>query len=201
MKRILVPTDFSDCADRATEVAAQIARATDSRLYLMHIINMPSYESNAGIGQSPDMAEGIFFMKLAQKKFKELLAKPFLEKVNVVELIQYNSVYESISAQAKENEIDLVVMGSHGVSGSKEFFVGSNTERVIRSCDAPVLTIKNKHENFVPRDIVFASNFFEESYSVFEHVKLFAEVFESKVHLLKVVTPQHFENNKVQHEV
>lgn len=193
MKRILVPTDFSECANQATEVAAKIARETGARIYLMHIINMPSYDSNSGIGNSHDVAEGLFYMKLAKKKFGELLEMPMMAEVNVVELIQYNSVYESISVQAKENEIDLVVMGSHGVSGSQEFFVGSNTERVVRTCELPVLTIKKKHENFSIKDIVFASNFYEESLSVFEHIRKFAEIFKSRIHLLKVITPQHFE--------
>jgi nucleotide-binding universal stress UspA family protein len=108
MKRILVPTDFSECANMATELAASIARKNDARLFLMHIIQIPSYESNTSIETYQDVAEGLFLMKIVKQKFKDLLDQPYLKDVNVVELIQFDSVYESVSKQAKEHEIDLI---------------------------------------------------------------------------------------------
>ena len=55
--------------------------------------------------------------------------------------------------------IDLIVMGSHGASGLKEMFVGSNAEKVVRTSDVPVLVIKNEHRSFNVSDFVFASDF------------------------------------------
>ncbi len=193
MQKILVPTDFSECAEMAVQTAASIARKTDSRLYLMHIIQIPSYESNTSIESYQDIAESLFVMKLVKKKFAELLAKPFLKDVNVIELIQFDSVYESISKQATNNEIDLIVMGSHGASGAKELFIGSNTEKIIRTSNIPVLTVKSRHDDFNPQNFVFASNFYGESDRNFHKIQAIANIFGAKIHLLKVNTPNNFE--------
>lgn len=193
MKRILVPTDFSECAGHALEVAATIARKEGARLYIMHIIQIPSYESNTSIESYQDIAEGLFLMKLVKQKFSELLAQPYLKDVNVLELIQFDSVYESISRQAKEHEIDLIVMGSHGASGAREFIIGSNTEKIIRTSEVPVLTIKSQYHDFSPKNIVFASNFYGESSWNFDAIRKFSRLFGSTIHLLKVNTPNNFE--------
>lgn len=193
MNRILVPTDFSECAGWATEVAAGIAKKTNARLYIMHIVQIPSYESNTSLDSYSDIAESLFVMKLVKKKFAELLEQPYLEGVNVIELIQFDSVYESISKQAKEQEIDLIVMGSHGSSGAKELLIGSNTEKIIRTSEIPVLSIKSRMPDFRPGNIVFASNFYGESLRNFERIRDIAQLFNATIHLLKVNTPNNFE--------
>lgn len=193
MKRILVPTDFSECADMATELAASIAKKNDARLFIMHIIQIPTYETNTSIESYEDVAEGLFLMKLVKQKFAELLKKPYLEGVNVIELVQFDSVYESISKQAKEQDIDMIVMGSHGATGARELVIGSNAERIIRTSPIPVLTVKKRHKDFAPKDIVFASNFYGEAVDNFHGVLQFAKMFGSKIHLLKVNTPNQFE--------
>lgn len=196
MRKILVPTDFSECADYATEVAANIARKVNARLIIMHIINIPSYESNMTIQDSKDTAEGLFMLKLVKKRFKELLEKPFLKDVNVIELIEFDNVYESIAKQAKEQGAGMIVMGSRGSSGAEEVFIGSNTERVIRRAEVPVLTVKERVENFEMKDIVFASNFYGESYGIFTKIMELATIYDSRIHLLKVVTPGNFETTR-----
>ena len=117
MKKILVPTDFSECAEHAVEVAASIAKLTDARLYLLHVMDIPVYDRNDSFQSYSDTAEGIFWMKLVKKRFKELFKKPFLNGVNAVEVLQFDGVYETIAEQAKAHEIDMIVMGSHGDSG------------------------------------------------------------------------------------
>ncbi|MCB0761971.1 MAG: universal stress protein [Flavobacteriales bacterium] len=196
MRSILVPTDFSECAQHAAEVGASLARESGSKLYLMHIINLPTYESADRKERHHNTAEGIFISKLVSRKFADLLQKPFLEGVEVEDIVKFNTVYESISDVSKEKNVDLIVMGSHGASGSKEFFIGSNAERIIRTSEIPVLTIKKKHDQFSIKDMVFASNFFEESYDVFGQILALAKVFRSRIHLLKVITPNHFETTQ-----
>jgi nucleotide-binding universal stress UspA family protein len=193
MKKILVPTDFSDCAENAAKTAAQIAKKTGAEIFLLHILHIPSYDTNSGITESQDIPEGLFLMKLAQKKFAELTAQPFFEGIKVIEAIQFDNTYEGIAKKAEEHDIDLIVMGTHGISGWKEAFVGSNTERVIRLADCPVLTVKENLDVANLNNIVFASNFYGEVGTMFEPVKAFAELFDSKIHLLKIVVPGGFE--------
>lgn len=193
MKKILVPTDFSEHALYAAEVAADIAKRTDARVYLLHIVNIPSYGENDSFAESQNTEEGLFILSLAKKRFKELLAKPFWEGVNVIQALQFDNVYDTVASQAKEHEIDLIVMGSHGTNGWKEDFIGSNTEKVIRLADCPVLTIKHRHEKLELKHILFASNFFGEMDHAFEKVITFAKLFDANLHLLKVITPATFE--------
>lgn len=84
-------------------------------------------------------------------------------------------------------------MGSHGTSGFSKVFIGSNTEKIVRLADSPVLTIKNEFDDFVINNMVFASNFYEESYPVFEKIKFFADIYRSHIYLLKLITPKEFE--------
>lgn len=193
MKKILVPIDFSDCSYNAAEVAAQIAKKTDARLYMLHIMDIPVYDRNDSFQSYSNTAEGLFWMKLVKKRFKELFAKPFMQGVNAVEVLQFDGVYETIASQAKEHEIDLIVMGSHGDSGIHEVFIGSNTEKVVRLAECPVLTVKQRNQNFDLKNVVFASNFYGEAKDNFEKLFKFIKIFNAKLHLVKINTPDHFE--------
>jgi nucleotide-binding universal stress UspA family protein len=195
MKKILVPTDFSDCADNATEVAAQISRKTGATLCLLHVISIPVYGKANSFEFHSKSAEGIFWMKLAKESFQKLLARPYMKDVNTVEIIQFENVYKTIAAQANEHDIDLLVMGSHGDSGAHEVFIGSNAEKVVRLVDCPVLTIKKRHENFDLNTVIFASNFFGEAKDNFNRLFSFIELFNAKLHLVKINTPVHFETS------
>jgi len=196
MRKIIVPTDFSECSYHAVEVAAQIAKKHDARLILMHIINIPSYESNTSTESFQDVAEGLFIMKLVRKRFADLMEQPFLQGVNVLELVQFDTVYDSIAKQAKEHDASLIVMGSNGASGAKEFMMGSNTQKIIRSSSTPVLVIKKRHENFDLKRIMFASNFYTETYAAFHGILKFVNLFNAELHLVKVNTPSSFENTR-----
>ncbi|WP_306640709.1 universal stress protein [Sanyastnella coralliicola] len=194
MKRILVPTDFSKYAYYAAEVAAGIAKQTGARVFLLHALDIPHYGTNDRFDDAPDTAEGIFMLKRAKQEFHKLISQPFFEGVEVAEVLQWESVYETISEKAKEHEIDLIVMGSQGVSGVKEFFVGSNTEKIVRTASCPVLTVKDRMPDFRVEKVVFASNFFGESARSFRALRSFIDLFGAETHLLKVITPANFES-------
>ena len=83
-------------------------------------------------------------------------------------------------------------MGSHGASGFKEMFIGSNTEKVVRTSEPPVLVIKNNHQDFKVDNFVFATDFSEECIESFKKAKRFAEVTGAKLHMLLVNTPNDF---------
>lgn len=188
MKKIIVPVDFSKHSYFALEVAANLAKKIDASLYICHILDLPHMSLSDG-----DTPASIFLLKITKNKMKETLAKPYLQGLNVEDEVVYDEPIEIISEKANQIGADLIVMGTHGSRGDRENFVGSNTEKVVRTADVPVLAIKERFENFEIKDIVFASNFYGEVDSIFEKIKSFAEVFKAKIHLLKVVTPNLFE--------
>ncbi len=86
-------------------------------------------------------------------------------------------------------------MGSNGASGFKEMFVGSNTEKVVRTSITPVLVIKNSDPEFDIKDFVFASDFSKSGRSAFKKGQKFAKKIGAKTHLLFVNTPANFKTS------
>ena len=193
MKKILVPTDFSEQANYALEVAAQLARKNNGEIYLLHMLDLPLNQipelGGDAIGNIP---EAMFFMKLAHKKFEEILNQDYLKGITVHETVNFHQTFEGIKNTCKEHDINMVVMGSHGASGLKEMFIGSNTEKVVRTSDVPVLVIKNGHDKFTINNFVFASDFKNDSKETYKQAIEIAQAFNSKIHLLFVNTPSKF---------
>ena len=191
MKKILVPTDFSKQADYALSVASQLAKKYDGEIYLLHMLELPLHQVDA-MGSHSDLPEAMFFMKLAHKRFKEVTEKDYLEGVSVHEIVKFHQTFSGIIDSCKEYDIDIIVMGSHGVSGFKEMFIGSNTEKVVRTSQVPVLVIKNAHENFEVNDFVFASDFKNDNKETYKQATQLAQAFDAKVHLVMVNTANNF---------
>jgi len=187
MKNILVPTDFSDTATIAAEVAASIARKSNATIYLLHVVNLLEY------GGEDEVSKKLFVMKMVKKKMDTLIAQSFFDGVNVVIALQFELIYESIWKHARQHDIDLIVMGSHGASGIRELFIGSNAQKIVRIAECPVLTIKAKPQKFNFTNIVFASDFGVETEEVFWKISEFSSIYKSKIHLLRVCTPSDFE--------
>ncbi len=193
MKRILVPTDFSPQADNALKVAAYIAEKNNAEIYLEHSLDLPSsLSTDSGSSAKP---QSIFFIKLANQKFEEVLKREYLFDIDVHEAIGHGEIYDDVQLTVKEKNIDLIVMGSHGTSGFKEMFIGSNAEKVVRTSEIPVLVIKNAHDKFDIKDFVFATDFTEECRKPFSQAQKFAKDVGAKMHLLFVNTPNDFKTN------
>jgi nucleotide-binding universal stress UspA family protein len=187
MKNILVPTDFSETANAAAEVAATIAKKTNSTIYLLHVVNLLEF------GDEDEVAKKLFVMKLVKKKMDALIAQPFFEGVNVVVALQFELIYEQIWKHAKQHNIDLIVMGTHGINGISDMFLGSNTQKVVRMAECPVITVKGKPENFDFKNIVFASDFGKEAEKIYWKIAELIKAYDSKIHLVRVCSPSDFE--------
>jgi nucleotide-binding universal stress UspA family protein len=194
MKKILVPTDFSKYSIYAAEMAARIAKKTDARIFFLHVINFPMYEGNLPFQEYKNVAENLFIMKHVRQKFQELFQQPFLKDVNIAEAVSFDGVYESITEQAQKNEIDLIVMGTHGTSGLMGNVLGSNTEKVVRLSKTPVITVKNKPVEVDFEKIIFACDFSEDIDTAFSRIVDFSKIFNSKIELLRVVTIGNFQS-------
>jgi len=189
MKKILVPTDFSEQAENAAEVAASIARKTGASVHLLHVIDLPNYVDSPSFRA---IAESSQLKQKADTQIEALAKCPFLDGLSVCTAIEYDSAYQCIVDKAKGEKFDLIVIGSHGTSGIEKFLIGSVTEKVIQFAPCLVLAVKNRIESFEVKSMVFASNFFGEVTNSFLQVQKLAKLYGSKIHLLKVNTRQHF---------
>lgn len=191
MRKILVPTDFSDQAENALKVAAQLARKHNCEIYLLHILEIPLHKVDP-LNSYNDLPEAVFFMKLAHKKFESLTEKAYLKDIVTHETVDFHEIFKGIFHICKKHEIDLVIMGSNGSNGLTEMLIGSNTEKVVRTSETPVLVVKKEHKSFKVDHLVFASDFKKESVPSYLKIIDFANMLKAKVHLLMVNTPNKF---------
>ena len=193
MKKILIPTDFSDHAEYALKVAAQIARENDGEIILLHMLELPHQGSDA-VGSGKELPEIMLFKNAAIRKLEDLMDEDYLDGLKVSEVVQFDLAFEGVLKVSKKNDVDLIVMGSHGASGYKEMFIGSNAEKVVRNSEVPVLIIKKELDTFKVDDFVFASDFSDEIKKPFEKVVEFANKFDSTLHLVMINTPNNFKS-------
>lgn len=200
MKRILVPTDFSEHAEYALRVAAQIAKQNNSEILLLHMLELP-HQAGDAMGSGHQIPEIMFYKDKAISNLEDLMEVDFLEGINVSEIIQFEKAFDGILAVSKKNNVDLVVMGSHGTSGFQEMFIGSNTEKVVRFSEAPVLVIKNKVDDFSASNFVFASDFSNEIKKPFAQLVDFAKSFDANLSLVMINTPNSFKPTHVAEKI
>lgn len=187
MEKILVPTDFSKESEYALKAAAKLAKEHNAEIIALHMLDIPeTLITREGDEEYPEL---MFFMKLAKKRFEDFLDKEYLKDINVSEAVQHHLAFDGIIDSAKKEQADIIVMGSHGASGFKEVFVGSNTEKVVRSSDIPVLVIKKDQEDINLNTFVFASNFIDDCLDAFKKAKTFADTFNANIKLLYINTP------------
>jgi nucleotide-binding universal stress UspA family protein len=200
MKKILIPTDFSKSAENALKVAAQIAKKNNGEIILLHMLELPHQGSDAVVS-GKSIPEIMFFKNAAINKLEDLMDADYLQGVPVSEIIQFEMAFDGILNISKKNDVDLIVMGSHGASGFKEMFIGSNAEKVVRNSEIPVLIIKEETNDFQVNDFVFASDFSDEIKKPFEKVLAVADKFGAKLHLVTITTPSNFKPTAVSEKI
>lgn len=184
INKILVPTDFSKPAENALEVAASIAKKHNAEIVVLHMMGL----SDAVVtkNESREVFEAMYYMRLAEKRFEELLNKEYLKGVNVSDTVHNYTAFGEINDIAVEMKIDLIVMGSHGTTGLKEVFVGSNTEKVVRTSNIPVLVIKHPVEEFTPKHGIFACDFLSSAIGPYKRAKRMFELLGMDMELLYI---------------
>ncbi|MBI2967309.1 MAG: universal stress protein [Bacteroidetes bacterium] len=194
MKNIIVPTDFSDCSLNALVAASFIARKTGATIHLTHIYERPVY---GFVDLFYDNVAEEKILEQIDRKILQLMKTEYLRGIKLKKLLLTDIELEDLTRDKRVRNADLSVMGSHGVSGIKELMVGSNTEKIVRFSDIPVLVIKEKPDHFEMKAMVFASTFDSDSSESFTRIYRLARVYNPLIHLLKVNTRNHFERTPV----
>ncbi|WP_179335495.1 universal stress protein [Winogradskyella costae] len=161
MKKIIVPVDFSKYSEYALETGAALAKQHNSELIVMHMLEMS--ESIFSASSSERGEENAFMLMVANKKFETFLDQPYLDGLEVTPMVKYHKVLKEVAEVATDVRADLVVMGSRGHSDHDGVFTGSNTEKVVRYSNTPVLVVKSKPKSVNYEHIVLATDFSEES--------------------------------------
>jgi len=203
MKKILAPTDFSKPAMIATEVAADIAKKAGAELTLLHVIEEAVGNSMNVEGQVTDdggWEEKIFTLKMiekAKKQMAKLVEDPKLEGVRVKQELRVGSPYHGMNKIITEKKVDLVVMGTSGHSELQQMIIGSNTEKVVRTANCPVLTVHNKPASKDFKDIVYATSMDKQEEIFSRIVRSTQKLYDSTIHLVRINTPGNFQRDVV----
>lgn len=187
MKNIIVPIDFSPLSEAALEVAAVLAKKKKSELLVLHMLELTPYIMSTG--DNMPTFQIVHLLKHTEKRLAKFLDRPSLQGLKVTPIIKHYKVFDEIDDVAKSHGADLIVMGSNGTTGIEEIFIGSNTERVVRDAEIPVLVIKTKIENFAPKSFVFACDFKEESLPAFRKARDFAALLNVDLSPVFINTP------------
>jgi nucleotide-binding universal stress UspA family protein len=203
MKHILVPTDFSEFSLNALKVAAEFARKSNAEVHILHVVNIPSHEVGIMPFQNQqNVAEGLFILKHIKKKFAELLAKDFLKGLTVHEVLKFDDIYKAVQDYSKDLNVGLIVMGTHGTSGFvNKFFIGSNTDKMVRLSNIPVLAVKDEVKTAEFKNVVFAADFDLGVHSAFYKIKDIVSSLGAKLHLVRIVTRDDFYFSKPMLEI
>lgn len=192
MKKILLPTDFSDNAQNAINYALNLYKDENCTFYLLNtytpIIYSYDYQMNTGgyLGEIADVVRENSIKKL--NEIEENVKEKFNNPKHHFEIVSsFNLLTDEIKDKLEQFSIDLIVMGTKGATGAKEILFGSNTIHIIQKVKCPVLAIPDGHFFEEPKEILFPTDYkVDYSTKQLESLITIATLFDSRVHVLHV---------------
>ncbi len=147
LKKILAPVDFSDFATKAVRYAARFARQFGASLVLVHVVEPVRYPESVLI--PPEMEEANRErLRLARAALAKFVKKQVPAGLATETVTRLGHPFAEIATAAKDFDVDLIVIATHGHTGLKHLFLGSTAERVVRLAPCPVLTVREREREF-----------------------------------------------------
>jgi nucleotide-binding universal stress UspA family protein len=199
MKKIIVPCDFSEQAINAFRFAIDIARQSNGEVHLVHVIELPVLHDTV-LMPVLSFEEALFeeLREKAEKQFKKLETKYNDDSIKIKSKVVFGATSRMILDYIEENKIDLVVMGTHGASGVREFVIGSNAEKIVRRAPVPVLAVKKYVKGSSIKNIVFPNTLDTEiQEDLVLKVKALQNLFKANIHIVWINTPNNFTRDSI----
>ena len=187
MNKILCPVDFSSASLNAIEFGLEIAKKFKSRLTFLHVFTEEDF--NKALGKEAKGKSFKELLALANSKLKLLVNSIAEETNNEIKCdyqIEMGDLIGKIKEVAYDENYDLVVMGTTGVSRVQGVFFGSNTEDAIEDVRKPILCVPNTANFKQFKKIVYASDFLEEDKMAIQEVISFATMFDARIYVLHI---------------
>lgn len=207
MKKILVPTDFSNDSYNALHYATQLLASEDCTFYILNL-----YNENVSLRTQRFLNEGgkVLIRQLAEESEEGLtemvhrIRRDTENEKHSYEIIsKRGEMLEGIISNAKKLEIDLIVMGNKGKMGPKEIFLGGNTIRTIKTIkNCPILMVPRQTE-FTPLDeIAFATHYKKDfAENVLEPLRYVAKMHGSVVNIIHVDEKKELDDEQIENKV
>ena len=163
MRRILLPTDFSENALNAIRYAVQLFRNSSCEFYLLHTYTPAAYN----VGTMADSYSALELQKAAKESaqhsmddLEELIREEFKnENHQFVKVVTFNLLIHEIQDLVEKKGIDLIIMGTQGATGAQEIFLGTHTMYTIKKVKCPVIAVPSGFGYEQPKEILFATDY------------------------------------------
>jgi nucleotide-binding universal stress UspA family protein len=148
IRNILVPVDFSDCSKKALQYAVAFARQFNAALTLLYVA--PTYYLNGEFAGGIDLARLEKELREAgEQQLADWVVREVDEFVTTKTVVRLGRPAEAIADAARQLEVDLIILSTHGRSGLKHVFLGSVAENVVRHAPCPILVVREHEHEFI----------------------------------------------------
>ena len=147
LKNILCPVDHSDCSKEALKYAVSFAMKEKAKLSLLHVIDIRTFDESIDSLTNPMLDDEI--IKQMKSKLIDCVPKEIRNDMEIEALVVPGIPFSEIISTAKNNKVDIIVMGTHGRTGIAHIMLGSVSEKVVRKAPCPVLTVRQPGHKFV----------------------------------------------------
>lgn len=192
VKRVLVPIDFSETSKLALDYSSFFCKKFSAKLHLLHVITAGSYDKvlpHVDVSARGEKLRGVLKEELNKLASKYSDCNPEGIEVHITD----GRVSKDIVNLSRALNVDLILMGTHGVSGFEEFFIGSNAYRVVTAATCPVLSVQEKATGLSFKNIAMS---FDRTIQTRDKVPMaaeFAEKFGATIHMAGIITDNYEE--------
>ncbi|MBP9120574.1 MAG: universal stress protein [Ignavibacterium sp.] len=148
IKKVLVPIDFSDYSKSALKYAVNFAKSFNAEIILVYVVEPVIYPPDFSMGQIAMPSITTEWDDRARDELQKLAKSEINEIANVKTIIKTGKPFVEIIETAKEENIDLIIIATHGHSGVEHILFGSTAEKVVRKAPCPVLTLREPIKGF-----------------------------------------------------
>ncbi len=152
IKKVLVPIDFSDYSKSSLRYAVNFAKKFNAEIYLIYVVEPVIYPPDFSMGQIAIPSVNAEWDERAREELKNLAKTEIPEGVKVKTILKNGKPFLEIIDTASEENIDLIIIATHGHSGVEHILFGSTAEKVVRKAPCPVLTLREPIKGFMFKD-------------------------------------------------
>jgi nucleotide-binding universal stress UspA family protein len=198
MERILVPCDFSDPAISAFRLAVELADKSGADIHVLNVVELPIMHDDV-LTPMPSFDETLLreLSERSEKKFADLKEEFADKALNIKTKIEFGPIVPTILDYLADNGVNLVVMGTKGVTGLEEVLIGSNAEKLVRNASCPVIAVKRRVSLDELRHIVFPNSMEEGQEDLILHVKALQHILDATLHIVWVDTSTKREDHQL----
>ena len=149
LNRILVPIDFSGHSKKALQYAIPFAQQFKASVHLIYVVEPTVYPADFSFGQVGFPAIEDELRKRGGEELDHLMKREISKRVSAKRAIRTGKAFYEIIQYAREEEIDLIIIATHGHTGIEHALFGSTAEKVVRKAPCPVLVVRTEEKEFV----------------------------------------------------